>query len=118
MSDNSGALLKRVLDLAGEVLDAGRIADAKRRQADMFAWRQSDYVPAVFGRSVEAIEPLPDFDWAAQFADPRVSLYMQMKDVVRAAAAGSDYVPTVRACLLYTSPSPRDATLSRMPSSA
>ena len=27
----------------------------------------------------------------------------------------STYVPT---CLLYTSPSPRDATLSRMPSSA
>ena len=25
---------------------------------------------------------------------------------------------TVNACLLYTSPSPRDATLSRMPSSA
>ena len=25
---------------------------------------------------------------------------------------------TVRGCLLYTSPSPRDATLSRMPSSA
>ena len=24
----------------------------------------------------------------------------------------------IRACLLYTSPSPRDATLSRMPSSA
>ena len=28
------------------------------------------------------------------------------------------YTSTVRACLLYTSPSPRDATLSRMPSSA
>ena len=27
-------------------------------------------------------------------------------------------VITARACLLYTSPSPRDATLSRMPSSA
>ena len=26
--------------------------------------------------------------------------------------------PVVRPCLLYTSPSPRDATLSRMPSSA
>ena len=26
--------------------------------------------------------------------------------------------PLLRACLLYTSPSPRDATLSRMPSSA
>ena len=29
-------------------------------------------------------------------------------------ASGEDY----RVCLLYTSPSPRDATLSRMPSSA
>ena len=29
----------------------------------------------------------------------------------------SDFVPT-ESCLLYTSPSPRDATLSRMPSSA
>ena len=28
------------------------------------------------------------------------------------------YQQVVRACLLYTSPSPRDATLSRMPSSA
>ena len=30
------------------------------------------------------------------------------------------YMPSTRtsACLLYTSPSPRDATLSRMPSSA
>ena len=30
-----------------------------------------------------------------------------------------EFIPSlVRACLLYTSPSPRDATLSRMPSSA
>ena len=29
-----------------------------------------------------------------------------------------DYQPKNYACLLYTSPSPRDATLSRMPSSA
>ena len=28
------------------------------------------------------------------------------------------YMPKIIACLLYTSPSPRDATLSRMPSSA
>ena len=33
--------------------------------------------------------------------------------------AGLDYWPHVQlSCLLYTSPSPRDATLSRMPSSA
>ena len=30
----------------------------------------------------------------------------------------ADYLPRSRFCLLYTSPSPRDATLSRMPSSA
>ena len=29
-----------------------------------------------------------------------------------------DKIETLRSCLLYTSPSPRDATLSRMPSSA
>ena len=28
------------------------------------------------------------------------------------------YFPSIGGCLLYTSPSPRDATLSRMPSSA
>ena len=31
---------------------------------------------------------------------------------------GISFVPQTRNCLLYTSPSPRDATLSRMPSSA
>ena len=30
----------------------------------------------------------------------------------------STYVPLIRHCLLYTSPSPRDGLLSRMPSSA
>ena len=29
-----------------------------------------------------------------------------------------DYIKDTKICLLYTSPSPRDATLSRMPSSA
>ena len=69
--------------------------------------------------------------------DPRaqaVSLYYAVREAVRynpytfsrdpatlrgsyALAAGESYcVP--KACLLYTSPSPRDATLSRMPSSA
>ena len=31
---------------------------------------------------------------------------------------GRTFGQTVKSCLLYTSPSPRDATLSRMPSSA
>ena len=32
--------------------------------------------------------------------------------------AAINYTKTIKGCLLYTSPSPRDATLSRMPSSA
>jgi hypothetical protein len=97
VSEAAESLLKRVLDLAGEIIDADRVAAAKRRQADMFAWRQSDSVPIIFGVSVKALEGLPDFDWAEQFADPAASLYMQMKSVVCAAAGGGDYVPTVRA---------------------
>ena len=36
----------------------------------------------------------------------------------QAASAAGDYRKAITFCLLYTSPSPRDATLSRMPSSA
>lgn len=96
MGEDARTLLKRVLDLAGEVVDADRVARAKRRQADMFAWRESDYVPLVLASSADGLGASPDFDWAEQFAEPAASLYMQMKDVVRAAVEG-DYVPTVRA---------------------
>ena len=40
------------------------------------------------------------------------------KDFNRGRAAAMSMIPTSTGCLLYTSPSPRDATLSRMPSSA
>ncbi|HUS48010.1 MAG TPA: hypothetical protein VM098_07820 [Phycisphaerae bacterium] len=97
MREDAKSLLRRTLELACELIDADRVATAKRRQADMFAWRRSDYVPITFGAEVEALRHLPDFDWARQFAEPAVSLYMQMKDVIRASVGGSDYVPTVRA---------------------
>jgi len=97
MDRNPADLLKRVLPIADEAIDPARVADAKRRQADMFAWRQTDSVPVIFGTGVPALNGLPDFDWAEQFADPAASLYMQMKDVICAAAAGGDVVPTVRA---------------------
>ena len=50
----------------------------------------------------------------AGFADDRDSM-LGVLDMHRQAAAGLD---RSHICLLYTSPSPRDATLSRMPSSA
>ena len=40
-----------------------------------------------------------------------------LKEKLEGAIAGDDDL-VIRTCLLYTSPSPRDATLSRMPSSA
>ena len=39
-------------------------------------------------------------------------------DVAMPGKHGLDLLKQLRDCLLYTSPSPRDATLSRMPSSA
>ena len=39
-------------------------------------------------------------------------------DLIAAAAVWAVLVPEGMACLLYTSPSPRDGLLSRMPSSA
>ena len=48
------------------------------------------------------------------FVEERQMEFEEIKDELE-----SDYIDTeVRLCLLYTSPSPRDATLSRMPSSA
>ena len=41
-----------------------------------------------------------------------------MKDVTARPVPSIKPLPEFKPCLLYTSPSPRDATLSRMPSSA
>ena len=41
----------------------------------------------------------------------------QVKDIINRGELVSDEL-VLKICLLYTSPSPRDATLSRMPSSA
>ena len=56
--------------------------------------------------------------------DALVAEYDDLYDVVPELRAGGErreslrYGAAIEACLLYTSPSPRDATLSRMPSSA
>ena len=55
----------------------------------------------------------------ALVSDLRARLYMTIGEAKSALAGAPQSVKDLcQACLLYTSPSPRDATLSRMPSSA
>ena len=58
----------------------------------------------------------------AGFSNPTRSLYTAVREFVENSLDACDHsgiLPNIHmTCLLYTSPSPRDATLSRMPSSA
>ena len=100
MGEDANGLLDRVCGLIAERIDPERIERAKRRQAAMFAWRESDAMPILLGRAVPEAADLPGFDWAARWHDPGKSLYMQLKDdVLPKVAAGGDSVPAVRANL-------------------
>ena len=58
---------------------------------------------------------------ARQAAAPQSSYStadLNSRSDVQNALAGAEYRPSQNVCLLYTSPSPRDGLLSRMPSSA
>ena len=57
------------------------------------------------------------FDGLEMFQVSGASDYQVDYDVIKASAPGKQKVSPLD-CLLYTSPSPRDVSLSRMPSSA
>ena len=71
--------------------------------------------PLVAGLETDASDYQLIFDLPSRLADKlsQSELDVALIPVIEA-AANPDYT----ICLLYTSPSPRDATLSRMPSSA
>ena len=50
--------------------------------------------------------------------EPQLPIVIVEKPVKKDVQIYGEYVGTIKACLLYTSPSPRDGLLSRMPSSA
>ena len=57
----------------------------------------------------------------AEFVENSIDAGATKIDIIRGREKGEAYLrikDNGRGCLLYTSPSPRDATLSRMPSSA
>jgi len=98
MAEHVESLLDRICDMIRARLDPKRIADAKRRHADMFAWRASDFVPILLGREVPEAKGLPDFDEYERWHQAGKSLFAQLKNnVLPGLAAGGDYVPGVRA---------------------
>ena len=60
------------------------------------------------------VEPQSETVWrqADKYGVPRICFINKMD------ATGANYYDSIETCLLYTSPSPRDRTRSRMPSSA
>jgi len=94
---DTAALLDRICERIRERIDPAAIAAAKRRQGDMFAGRESDYIPLIFSRPADEADELPCFDWAEQFHDPAKSLYMQLKRVLGLVATHCDTIASVRA---------------------
>ena len=76
----------------------------------------NDYAPAY----MDAENPDTDLYWDPAVMDFRLDIFTQ--DTYEPALINTKLEsiprPLISVCLLYTSPSPRDATLSRMPSSA
>ena len=57
-------------------------------------------------------------EWYNEYFEQFAVYYEEMEGIGDAVQMVKDNKEQIRDCLLYTSPSPRDATLSRMPSSA
>ena len=66
-------------------------------------------------RLAKGLTPVSFSEWEHQKAEKKAKKKAKKTSQLTFTQCAAQYV---RACLLYTSPSPRDATLSRMPSSA
>lgn len=98
MSEEVKPHLDRVCRLVAERIKPETIAAGRRRQADMFAKRPSDYIPITFPKYGPMTKDLPNFDFSQQFHDPAISLYTQLKDsVLPFANCAADNVLGVRA---------------------
>ena len=94
--------------LRSKVTTVGRQASGARA-----LWRATGTKENDFGKPIVAIA-----NSYTQFVPGHVHL-KNVGDIVADAVREAGGVPKeFNTCLLYTSPSPRDATLSRMPSSA
>ena len=109
--------LKKILTNEAERKSTGEPYDIYRDGLKIFTTIDPVYQKYAEEASLEhMIELQKTFDKRWGKEDPW--LYREPPDELRNREGTTDVEMEVRSCLLYTSPSPRDATLSRMPSSA
>ena len=102
------------------------LEDARRHREDYFnrrttnrAFRVGEQVLVKFPKIPIGVNPKFYKVWRGPYTVVKVLSRLNLK--LQVGAYGKTivvHVDRVKHCLLYTSPSPRDATLSRMPSSA
>ena len=123
MASEDWNLNKDVIDMVGNrIIDnAGVAIAAINREAVKIARAQAMQFENKNGANLIGLNSKKTFDcqWAA-WANAVAVRELDFHDNIMAKETchPGDCIPTILACLLYTSPSPRDATLSRMPSSA
>ena len=89
----------------------------RQRWAEGGLQRFFDYGEQLFSKKIELIQKFDlTFFFILQYALPIISMIDLILSI--ALAESPSYWPISITCLLYTSPSPRDGLLSRMPSSA
>ena len=101
--------------------------EIQKNKYKLHNWRRSYSIPALALAvlSLDLTNPAyaqdtqtPQVDEIIVTADRRSKNLQQIPIAVTALQASDISEQQILTCLLYTSPSPRDATLSRMPSSA
>ena len=87
---------------------------------------KKDFASKLLNVKAIKLQPNDPFTWASGWKSPfycdnrKTLSYPELRNFVKLELVHTilEHFPQAEACLLYTSPSPRDATLSRMPSSA
>jgi hypothetical protein len=97
MSESVESLLDCICGMIAKRIDIRRLADARRRHADVLAGRQTDCLPLVFNAPPPEARDWPRFGWDERFHDPDKSLFMQLRENVLPAVCGNgDCCPGVR----------------------
>ena len=108
--------------LTAEEAASARAASAKEAEANRLAAEEAAAARAAAAKEAEAnrlaAETMEANRIAAATAGARAAAEEAEANRLAAEEAAAARAAAAKDCLLYTSPSPRDATLSRMPSSA